>query len=136
MLNPKRTAGLCSWTHGQIGDFGTSRWTQNAERSTGLATYTTNPGPSAAISFAWTAPEVRMAGAAYFRWWYLMHAFACQQWLSTCGGCWCYEWSKCAVLSENAPEQGRTARTKYPSCWITPQQSLRESESLAKIDGW
>ncbi|CAM9478389.1 unnamed protein product, partial [Ectocarpus fasciculatus] len=40
-----------------IGDFGTSRWAQNTERSTGLATYTTNPGPSAHISFAWTAPE-------------------------------------------------------------------------------
>ncbi|CAN0080537.1 unnamed protein product, partial [Ectocarpus sp. 12 AP-2014] len=42
----------------KIGDFGTSRWAQNTERSTGLATYTTNPGPSAHISFAWTAPEV------------------------------------------------------------------------------
>ncbi|CAN0276359.1 unnamed protein product [Ectocarpus sp. 8 AP-2014] len=42
----------------KIGDFGSSRWTQNTERSTGLATYTTNPGPSAHISFAWTAPEV------------------------------------------------------------------------------
>ncbi|CBJ30083.1 putative CTR1-like protein kinase/ leucine rich repeat-containing protein [Ectocarpus siliculosus] len=42
----------------KIGDFGTSRWTQNTERSTGLATYTTNPGPSTHISFAWTAPEV------------------------------------------------------------------------------
>ncbi|CAM9095208.1 unnamed protein product [Ectocarpus sp. 6 AP-2014] len=41
-----------------IGDFGTSRWAQNTDRSTGLATYTTNPGPSAHISFAWTAPEV------------------------------------------------------------------------------
>ncbi|CAM9883869.1 unnamed protein product [Ectocarpus fasciculatus] len=41
-----------------IADFGTSRWAQNTERSTGLATYTTNPGPSAHISFAWTAPEV------------------------------------------------------------------------------
>ncbi|CAM9406825.1 unnamed protein product, partial [Ectocarpus sp. 8 AP-2014] len=42
----------------KIGDFGTSRWAQNTDRSTGLATYTTNPGPSAHISFAWTAPEV------------------------------------------------------------------------------
>ncbi|CBJ30846.1 similar to CG1848-PA, isoform A/ leucine rich repeat protein [Ectocarpus siliculosus] len=42
----------------KIGDFGTSRWAQNTERSTGLATYTTNPGPSTHISLAWTAPEV------------------------------------------------------------------------------
>eukprot|EP00903_Cladosiphon_okamuranus_P015102 g13969.t1 len=42
----------------KIGDFGTSRWTQNTEQSTGLATYTATAGPSAPISFAWTAPEV------------------------------------------------------------------------------
>ena len=56
----KKTCGLIPYsTDEQIGDFGTSRWTQNTERSTGLATYTTNPGPSTHISFAWTAPEVR-----------------------------------------------------------------------------
>lgn len=44
----------------QIGDFGTSRWSHNTERSTGLATYTTTSGPSTHISFAWTAPEVRV----------------------------------------------------------------------------
>ncbi|CAM9404226.1 unnamed protein product [Ectocarpus sp. 12 AP-2014] len=45
------------WASG-IGDFGTSRWAQNTERSTGLATYTTHPGPGTHISYAWTAPEV------------------------------------------------------------------------------
>ncbi|CAM9667182.1 unnamed protein product [Ectocarpus fasciculatus] len=44
----------------KIADFGTSRWAQNTERSTGLATYTTNR-PSAHISFAWTAPEVLLS---------------------------------------------------------------------------
>lgn len=43
----------------QIGDFGTPRWAQNTENSTGLATYTTKTGQSTHISFAWTAPEVR-----------------------------------------------------------------------------
>ncbi|CAM9813472.1 unnamed protein product [Scytosiphon promiscuus] len=42
----------------KIGDFGTSRWAQTSERSTGLATYTTAAGPITHISFAWTAPEV------------------------------------------------------------------------------
>ncbi|CAM9829016.1 unnamed protein product [Ectocarpus sp. 8 AP-2014] len=68
-LHSKATVGMAtssppifSWmgVEGQrhIGDFGTSRWAQNTENSTGLATYTTRAGQGTHISFAWTAPEV------------------------------------------------------------------------------
>ncbi|CBJ25851.1 protein kinase [Ectocarpus siliculosus] len=50
-------AGM-AFLHCKIGDFGTSRWAQNTENSTGLATYTTKTGHGTHISFAWTAPEV------------------------------------------------------------------------------
>ena len=42
----------------QIGDFGTSRWTQHT-MSTGLATFTTKSSKNTQMSLAWSAPEVR-----------------------------------------------------------------------------
>ena len=49
-----------SFASSQIGDFGTSRWSQHTN-STGLATYTTKANQGTQMSLAWSAPEVRLA---------------------------------------------------------------------------
>ena len=47
-----------SFFRSQVGDFGTSRWSQHSN-STGLATYTTECSRTNQMSLAWSAPEVR-----------------------------------------------------------------------------
>lgn len=56
-LTSERNTMLSFLLRPQIGDFGTSRWSQHTN-STGLATYTTKANQSTQMSLAWSAPEV------------------------------------------------------------------------------
>lgn len=59
-------ARFASFSFFQIGDFGTSRWTQHT-MSTGLATFTIKSSRNTQMSLAWSAPEVRASAQSLRR---------------------------------------------------------------------